>query len=191
MCHAAGTRFAPATRMKNRLCFTLAIVALACGGSTDGANGSGGTAGTAGGGAGAAGMAGSVGGAAGGAGASGSAGIAGGAAFGGGGSGANAACDALQTEHAAALQAAKACPLNSTQPTCDTPIDYNIDGCGYYTKGDASNTDAINELSTVKAQWKDMGCDPTTVCAIGGYPPQPAHCEAGGQGGTTGTCVPN
>jgi len=164
---------------------TLVLVALfawACGGSSDDASGTGGAGGAAGGSAG--------GGAAGAAGGSGAAGASGGSAgvAGTGGSGATAACETLKVQHSAAVDKAKLCTVGSTA-ACKDGVDTSISGCGNWVFGDASNTAAQAELASLKQQYKATGCT-LESCGLGGSPPMPAECQATGQGGSNGVCVP-
>jgi hypothetical protein len=100
-------------------------------------------------------------------------------------------CANLVAQYASTITAAKQCPLDSNEPTCTQSVDWNIDGCGYYVFVDASNTNELKQLESIKNDWKKLSCDPMTTCALGGFPPIAASCQANGQGGTLGVCVEN
>ena len=159
----------------------LAFVAGACGGSSIDGSGTGGASGATGGGTG--------GGAAGAAGGGGAAGSSGGSAglAGTGGSGAAAPCDALESQHSAAVDQAKVCTVGSAT-VCKSGVDTSISGCGHWILGDSSNTAAHAELTSLSQQYKSAGC-PLESCGVGGWSPMPAECQPTGQGGSNGVCV--
>lgn len=160
-----------------RALMLLGIAALACGGSATDDGAAGGAAGS---------------GAAGSGATAGSAGAAGngvGGSAGAAGAGGGTLCDDLKNDYQSLVPKALTCPLDASGQACNVWVDQNVNGCGYFTWGDASNVEVLAELKKLRDEFA-QSCPPA-ICPTGGFPPTlPAKCVDTGQGGTTGTCVP-
>lgn len=142
---------------------TLAIVACADDG-TDGGQSSGG---------GSAGIAGSSTG-----GTSGSAGVAGSGGVMDAGTDGDA-CDALFADYMSALAKAGRCTPGAPSQ-CEVLVQSNP-GCGEYALVEATNTESLADLGSLKVAWDAAGC--SISCGVGGHGASEAVCEPSGAEG--------
>lgn len=98
-----------------------------------------------------------------------------------------AQCESIKVKYAFAFGKAVNCNASAETPMCTHPLKSALScGCSTYVNG--ANSEALDELAALEAEWLAAGC--VIPCPNGCPAPQAAICEQDRAGGDAGTCSP-
>jgi hypothetical protein len=96
-------------------------------------------------------------------------------------------CESIEGKYGLAFGKAASCNIHDESPTCTYPLKSAL-SCGCSTYVNAANSDAIDELADLGAEWQAAGC--VIPCPLGCPAPQAAVCQQDRAGTDAGTCSP-